>query len=79
MLLDVHVVLITCNLKVEQHTIICAQLIICINSVHYPVRVCAAGLCVWLRRFVYVCLYIYVYMWPKKTGCLRSYRLKIYR
>ena len=37
---------------------------------NYPVRICTAGLCVWLRRFVY--------MWPKK-GCLRSYCLKIFR
>ena len=34
MLLAVHVVLIICNLKVEQHIIICVQLIICMNSVH---------------------------------------------
>ena len=33
-LLAVHVVLIICNLKVEQHIIICVQLIICMNSVH---------------------------------------------
>ena len=25
---------------------------------NYPVRVCAAGLCVWSRRFVYVCMYV---------------------
>ena len=29
-----------------------------ILSVLYPVRVCAAGLCVWSRRFVYVCMYV---------------------
>ena len=33
-LLAVHVFLIICNLKVEQHTIVCVQLIICMNSVH---------------------------------------------
>ena len=37
----------------------------------YPVRVCAAGLCVWLCRFVYVCMYIC----GQKTGCLGSYHL----
>ena len=33
-------------------------------SNYYPVRVCTAGLCVWLHRFVYVC----IYMWPKKLA-----------
>ena len=37
----------------------------------YPVRVCAAGLCIWSRRFVYVC--------GQKTPCLRPYYLKISR
>ena len=42
---------------------------------------CAAGLCVWSCRFVYIHIlyiwpYIYIYM-AKKTGCLRSYCLKI--
>ena len=27
---------------------------------NYPVHVCAAGLCIWSRRFVY--------MWPKKLA-----------
>ena len=31
--------------------------------VSYPVRVCAAGLCVWSRRFVYVRIYIYIYIY----------------
>ena len=34
LLLAVNVVLILCNLKFEQHIIICVQLIICMNSVH---------------------------------------------
>ena len=36
----------------------------------YPVRICAAGLCIWLHRFVYVCvcIYIWVYMWTKKRA-----------
>ena len=29
---------------------------------YYPVRVCAAGLCVWSCRFVYVRTYVYVYL-----------------
>ena len=32
----------------------------------YPVRVCAAGLCVWLRRFVYACMYVYVCVYVAK-------------
>ena len=47
---------------------------------YYPVRVCAVGLCVWTRQFVYVCMYICiamcVYLWTK-TGCLLSFRWKI--
>ena len=35
-------------------------------------RVCAAGLCVWLRWFVYVCMYVYVdkkwAVWSLTTG-----------
>ena len=36
----------------------------------YPVRVCAAGLCVWSRRFVCVrtYVYIYIYMSTKKQA-----------
>ena len=30
----------------------------------YPVRICAAGLCVWSHRFVCVCMY----MWTKKRA-----------
>ena len=36
----------------------------------YPVRICAAGFCVWSHRFV--CVYV-----AKKTDCLRTYCLKI--
>ena len=36
----------------------------------YPVRICAAGLCIWLHRFVYVyvCVYIFGYICGPKTG-----------
>ena len=40
----------------------------------YPVRVCAAGLCIWSRPFLYMYIYTYV---NKKTGCLVPYRSKI--
>ena len=46
---------------------------VAIASCYYPVRVCAAGLCVWLRRFVYVCICVYicicVCICGQKTGC----------
>ena len=29
-------------------------------SSYYPIRVCAAGLCVWSHRFVYVCICVCV-------------------
>ena len=66
--------------------------IIC--GLNYPVGVCAAGLYVWSRRFVYVCvMYVHrkiiiityhvhemciIIMWTKQ-GCLGSYRCKIPR
>ena len=34
---------------------------------YYPVRECTAGLCIWSRRFVYMC--ICVYICGQKTGC----------
>ena len=34
----------------DTHIIVC-------NNHNYPVCVCTAGLCIWLRRFAYVCLY----------------------
>ena len=42
----------------------------------YPVRVCAAGLCIWSRWFVCVRTYIHV---NKKQDCLVPYRSKISR
>ena len=33
----------------------------------YPVRVCAARLCIWLRRFVYVRTYIYIMSTKKQA------------
>ena len=36
--------------------------------IYYPVRVCAAGLCVWSRRFVCVYMYVCMYMWTKKRA-----------
>ena len=41
---------------------------------YYPVRVCAAGLCVWSRQFVYVYMYVCIYVnkkwavWGLTTG-----------
>ena len=55
-----------------------------VHKCDYPVRVCAAGLCVWSRRFLCVCMYVciyvcmYVYV-DKKTSCLGSYHRKISR
>ena len=47
--------------------------LICLFDI-YPVRVCAAGLCVWSRRFVCVRTYMYIYMSTKKQAvqCLTS-------
>ena len=36
---------------------------------YYPVHIRTAGLCIWSRRFVYVCMCIC----DQKTACLRSY------
>ena len=34
----------------------------CQSHHNYPVRICAAGLCVWLCQFVYVCMYVCMYV-----------------
>ena len=39
---------------------------VCCLATYHPVRICAAGLCVWSHWFVYVC----IYMWTKKTARL---------
>ena len=35
---------------------------VCCLATYYPVRVCAAGLCIWLHWFVYVCTYVCMYV-----------------
>ena len=44
---------------------------------NYPVQLCTAGLCVWSRRFVCVCVCMYVCICGQKNACLRYYYLKI--
>ena len=39
-----------------------------VTCTYYPVYVCAAGLCIWSHRFVYV--YMCVYMFAAKKNCL---------
>ena len=69
MLLAVHVVLIICNLKFEQHIIICVQLIVCMNSIHNTEldrewfnswASVSEPIITWtvLMEFLYVCMYV---------------------
>ena len=40
---------------------------------HYPVRVCAAGLCVQSHPFVYIYVYIFIYMYIYLYICIYIY------
>ena len=58
--------------KVSAETNVGYLNVVC-RSGYYPVRICAAGLCIWSRRFVYLCVLYYLILEFKcfQSGFLR--------
>ena len=57
------------NITLCEYYFVASHMILCMMGVcHYPVRICVAGLCVWSRRFVCVCIYVCnvsTQVWPR--------------